>query len=156
MTASFIPDAVEAMIALGRSGEAEPLIEALERNGRRLDRPWMLAIGARCRSMLLAAQGDVEAAARKAQEAMAEHDRLPMPFERARTQLLVGQLQRRQRQKERSRATLREALQAFEAMGTRCGLTASGPNSPAPRPSPPTISRSPRPNGEWPNWRRRA
>jgi DNA-binding NarL/FixJ family response regulator len=29
----------------------------------------------------------------------------------------VGQLQRRQRQKERSRATLREALQAFEAMG---------------------------------------
>jgi DNA-binding CsgD family transcriptional regulator len=117
MTATFIPDAVEAMIALGRSGEAEPLIEALERNGRRLDRPWMLAIGARCRSMLLAAHGDVEAAASKADEAMAEHDRLPMPFERARTQLLVGQLQRRQRQKERSRATLREALQAFEAMG---------------------------------------
>jgi ATP/maltotriose-dependent transcriptional regulator MalT len=118
MTASFIPDAVEAMITLGRGGEAEPLIEALERNGRRLDRPWMLAVGARCRSMLLAAQGDVEGAARKAREAMSEHDRLPMPFERARTQLLLGQLRRRQRQKERSRATLREALQAFEAMGT--------------------------------------
>ena len=118
MTASFIPDAVEAMIALGRSSEAEPLIEALERNGRRLNRPWMLAIGARCRSMWLAAQGDVGAAARRAQEAMAEHDRLPMPFERARTQLLLGQLQRRQRQKELSRATLREALHAFEAMGT--------------------------------------
>jgi DNA-binding CsgD family transcriptional regulator len=118
MTASFIPDAVEAMISLGRSGEAEPLIEALERNGRRLDRPWMLANGARCRSMWLAAQGDVGAAACRAQEAMAEHDRLPMPFERARTQLLLGQLQRRQRQKERSRATLREAQYAFEAMGT--------------------------------------
>ena len=119
MTATFIPDAVEAMIALGRGGEAEPLIAALERNGRRLDRPWMLATGARCRSMLLAAKGDVEAAARKAQDAMAEHERLPMPFERARTQLLVGQLQRRQRQKERSRATLREALQSFEAMGAQ-------------------------------------
>src|SRR6478736_5809681 len=119
MTATFIPDAVEAMIALGRSGEAEPLIAALERNGRRFDRPWMLATGARCRSMLLAAKGDVEAAARKAQDAMAEHERLPMPFERARTQLLVGQLQRRQRQKERSRATLREALQSFEAMGAQ-------------------------------------
>jgi DNA-binding CsgD family transcriptional regulator/TolA-binding protein len=118
MTASFIPDAVEAMITLGRSGEAEPLIVALERNGRRLDRPWMLAVGARCRSMLLAAQGDVEGAARKAREAMSEHDRLPMPFERARTLLLLGQLRRRQRQKERARATLREALQAFEAMGT--------------------------------------
>jgi DNA-binding NarL/FixJ family response regulator len=30
---------------------------------------------------------------------------------------LLGQLQRRQRQKERARATLREALQSFEAMG---------------------------------------
>ena len=118
MTASYIPDAVEAMISLGRGGEAEPLIEALECNGRRLDRPWMLAVGARCRSMWLAARGDVEAAARKAQDAMSEHDRLPMPFERARTQLLLGQLHRRQRQKERSRAILREALQAFEAMGT--------------------------------------
>jgi ATP/maltotriose-dependent transcriptional regulator MalT len=117
MTASFIPDAVEALIALGRSEEANPLIEALERNGRRFDRAWMLAVGARCRSMWLAAQGDVEAAAKKAHEAMAEHDRLPMPFERARTQLLLGQLQRRQRQKEGSRATLREALEAFESMG---------------------------------------
>src|SRR6476469_3147485 len=69
--------------------------------------------------MLLADKGDVEAAAHKAQEAMAEHERLPMPFERARTQLLVGQLQRRQRQKERSRTTLREALHSFEAMGAQ-------------------------------------
>ena len=37
-----------------------------------------------------------------------------------------------------------------------CGLAAPDPNSPAPRSSPPAISRSPRPNGEWPNWRRRA
>ncbi|AGB21361.1 ATPase,transcriptional regulator, luxR family [Mycobacterium sp. JS623] len=117
MTASFIPDAVEAMISLGRSGDAEGLIEALENNGRRLDRPWMLAVGARCRAMWLAAQGDVGAADAKAQEAMAAHDRLPMPFERARTQLLLGQLQRRQRQKERARATLREALESFEATG---------------------------------------
>jgi DNA-binding CsgD family transcriptional regulator len=118
MAASFIPDAVEAMIALGRGREAQPLIEALESNGRKLDRSWMLAVGARCRAMSLAAQGDVEAASAKAKEAMAEHDRLPMPFERARTQLLLGQLQRRQRQKERARATLRKALQSFEAIGT--------------------------------------
>jgi DNA-binding CsgD family transcriptional regulator len=119
MTASFIPDAVEAMLSLGRTAEAEPLIEALERNGRRLDRPWMLAVGARCRSMWLAAQGDVEAAAGKAHDAMAEHDRLPMPFERARTQLLLGQLQRRQRQKDASTRTFREALESFETMGSQ-------------------------------------
>ena len=47
--AAFIPDAVEAMIALDRLAEAEPLVDALERNGNRLDRAWMLAVGARCR-----------------------------------------------------------------------------------------------------------
>jgi DNA-binding CsgD family transcriptional regulator len=117
ITSAYLPDAVEAMVSLGRSAEAEPLIEALEHNGRRLDRPWMLAVGARCRGMWLAAKGDVDAATRAVKDAMAEHDRLPMPFERARTQLLLGQLQRRRRQKESSRATLREAMQAFEAMG---------------------------------------
>ncbi|KAA0079232.1 helix-turn-helix transcriptional regulator [Mycolicibacterium sp. P9-64] len=116
--AGFIPDAVEAMIALGQMSGAEPLIEALESNGRRLRRPWMLAVGARCRSMWLASQGDVEAATRMAQQAMAEHDRLPMPFECARTQLLLGQLQRRQGLKKAATDTLIEALRAFECMGT--------------------------------------
>jgi ATP/maltotriose-dependent transcriptional regulator MalT len=116
--AEFVPDAVEALIHLGRLDEAEPLVDRLQRNGRRLDRPWMLAVGARCRSMLLAARGDVDAATATAEAAMAEHDRLPMPFERARSQLLLGQLQRRQRHRDVATATLREALNAFEAMGT--------------------------------------
>jgi len=119
LTAWYIPDAVEAMVALGRFDDAEPLIEALERNGSQLDRAWMLAVGARCRSMWLAARGDVVAAEQVAHQAMTEHRRLPMPFERARTQLLLGQLQRRQRRKEAAAATLHEALGAFESMGTR-------------------------------------
>jgi DNA-binding NarL/FixJ family response regulator len=41
-----------------------------------------------------------------------------MPFERARTQLLLGQIQRRQRQKDVAASTLGEALDAFEALGT--------------------------------------
>jgi DNA-binding CsgD family transcriptional regulator len=118
MTATFIPDAVEAMVSVGRHADALPLIEELEQNGARLDRPWMLSVGARCRSMWLAATGDIAAAADMAEQAMAEHTRLPMPFERARTQLLLGQLQRRQRQKEAATNTFREALQAFDAMGT--------------------------------------
>jgi DNA-binding CsgD family transcriptional regulator len=117
IAASFVPDAVEALIQLGRRAEAEPLIETLERNGRRLDRAWMLAVGARCRAMLLAANGDLDAASLAAQQAMVEHGRLPMPFERARTQLLLGQLQRRQRRKDAATVTLREALAAFEDMG---------------------------------------
>lgn len=119
LTAWHIPDAVEAMVALGQFDDAEPLIAALERNGSRLERAWMLAVGARCRSMWLAARGDVGAAEHLAHQAMTEHQRLPMPFERARTQLLLGQLQRRQRKKEIAAATLQEALHAFEGMGTR-------------------------------------
>ena len=68
--ASFVPDAVEALIGLGRADEAEPLVDALERNGRRLDRAWMLAVGARCRAMVLAARGDEEAAVQRAQRAI--------------------------------------------------------------------------------------
>jgi DNA-binding NarL/FixJ family response regulator len=67
--------------------------------------------------MWLAAKGDIAGAHRMAQQAMTDHERLPMPFERARTQLLVGQLQRRQRQKETATATFRTALTAFEEMG---------------------------------------
>ncbi len=115
--ASYLPDAVEAMIALGNLAEAEPLVDALERNGRRLDRAWMLAVGARCRAMLMAG-GDLEAASINAQRAMVEHDRLSMPFERARTQLLLGQLQRRQREKDISAETLRDALSCFEELDT--------------------------------------
>ena len=84
VSAAFLPDAIEAMIALGRLNDAEPMIKALEYHGGLLDRTWMLAVAARCRSMMLAAQGDVGAATQKALEAMAIHLRLPMPFERAR------------------------------------------------------------------------
>ena len=117
-TAAFIPDAVEAMLALGHISEAGPLIDLLEHNGRRLDRPWMLAAGARCRSIWLSAQGDAEAATCMAQQAMAEHDRLPMPFERARTQLLLGQLQHGQHLVEAATVTLGEALRTFDQAGT--------------------------------------
>ena len=116
--AGFVPEAAEALIGLGRFQDAEPLIDALEGNGRRLDRAWMLAVGGRCRTMLLAGRGDLNAATAAAELAMAEHERLPMPFERARTQLLLGQLQRRQRHRDAAAATLREALQTFEQLGT--------------------------------------
>jgi ATP/maltotriose-dependent transcriptional regulator MalT len=116
--ASFIPDAVEALIAVGRVDDAEPLIDMLESNGARLDRPWMLAVGARCRAMMWAARGDLDAAGAAAQQAMVEHDRLPMPFERARTQLLLGQIQRRARHKEVAAVSVREALATFEELGT--------------------------------------
>jgi ATP/maltotriose-dependent transcriptional regulator MalT len=113
-----LPDALEALISVGRGDDADALIARIERNGRRLDRAWMLAVAARARSMLLAAQGDVAAARRAAEQAMAQHDRLPMPFERARTQLLLGQLQRRQGNPAAAAETFNDALRQFEELGT--------------------------------------
>ncbi|BBY17774.1 helix-turn-helix transcriptional regulator [Mycolicibacterium litorale] len=113
----FVPDAVEALVAVGRSAEAQPLIERFENDGRRLDRPWLSAVAGRCRGMDLAARGDVDGAVAAVTEAMTHHDRLPMPFERARTALLLGQLQRRQRRKEAAAATLGESLATFESIG---------------------------------------
>ena len=133
--APFLPDAIEAMIQLGRLDEAESLIELFEANGRRLDRAWMSAAGGRCRGMLLAARGEVKAAARAVERALAEHDRLPMPFERARTQLLFGELQRRMRHKDAAAATLRDAISTFELLGRPSGRRVPEANWPGLRPS---------------------
>jgi DNA-binding CsgD family transcriptional regulator len=117
VTAAYVPDAVEAMIALDQLNDAVPLIEALEHNGQWLDRPWMLAVGARCRSMWLAAHGDIAAADEKAREALRHHERISMPFERARTKLLLGQLLRRQRRRDVAAAALQDALRVFNEIG---------------------------------------
>ena len=117
--AMFVPDAIEAAVATNRIAEAEFLVTVMERNGVRVDRPWMRAVAARGRAMILAAGGDLAAAAAAARRALDEHDRLPMPFERARTLLLLGQLLRRQRSRDAATAALDEAVGVFERLGAR-------------------------------------
>lgn len=117
-SAGFLPDAIEAMIGMGRLDAAEAAVTTLAENGRRLDRAWMTAVAARCRAMLLAARGDVEAAAEAAGQALAGHRELSMPFEHARTMLVVGQVQRRARRRDAAAATLRTAVDAFEQVDT--------------------------------------
>ena len=126
IVASFVPDAVEALIELGRLDEAEELIDLLEANGTRLDRSWMLAVGARCRGQLQAARGDVGAGIVTLLTALGHHDRLPMPFERARSLLVLGLLQRRARQKDAAAATLADAARIFESLGTRLWAERAG------------------------------
>jgi DNA-binding CsgD family transcriptional regulator len=117
IAAAFVPEAVEAMVELGRLESAEKLVVRLERNGARLHRDWMLAVGGRGRGMLLAARGEVQAAIESVEQAMAAHERIAMPFEKARTRLLLGQLQRRQRMKDASMSSVSAALEAFEQLG---------------------------------------
>ncbi|WP_420108487.1 AAA family ATPase [Mycolicibacter arupensis] len=113
-----LPDAIEALVAVERIDEAETLVHALETHGAARDRPWMMAVGARGRAMVLAARGDLAGAQRALGRALTQHQRLRMPFEQARTELLLGQLHRRRRQRASATAALGAALKAFQELGT--------------------------------------
>ena len=92
-------------------------IDTLERNGAPTRPALDVAVGARCRAMLLAARGDLEAAASAERKDGAR--RLLMPLERARTQLLLGQTPASPTPKRMTlRHTFHEALKAFEGLGT--------------------------------------
>jgi DNA-binding CsgD family transcriptional regulator len=131
--ALFVPDAAETLIRLGRLEDAEPLVAWLEERGRTLDRPRALATGARCRGLLLAAAGELTDALASLDEAVRHHERLPDPFELARTLLVQGTVRRRAKQKRPAREALDAALEIFERLGallwaemTRAELTAIG------------------------------
>ena len=126
-------DLAEAYVRAGRREEAEAVIARLEarRRGRRgrarrcrrrharSRRPagprWPRAAAARTRALL--APDDQMRAAFDA--ALALHDGLPMPFERARTLLALGERLRRAKQRAEAREPLTAALDAFERLGAR-------------------------------------
>jgi DNA-binding CsgD family transcriptional regulator len=113
----FQPDHLEAVIELGDLERARALLEALELRAEVFPRPWLLATSARCRALLLAAEGDLSAARTAAEAALTHHERLEMPFERARTLLVAGRILRRLKQKRDARTLLAEATHEFERLG---------------------------------------
>jgi DNA-binding NarL/FixJ family response regulator len=115
--AMYLPDEIEALVGLGRLDEARTLIDWFTDSARRLDRGWALAAGARCRAVLCAATGDLEAAARESNDAMQLHSRVGFAFDRARTLLIAGQVRRRQMKRAAARHALEEAHNEFERMG---------------------------------------
>jgi DNA-binding CsgD family transcriptional regulator len=112
-----LADTLEALIAVGELDEAEHRLALWEERARALDRAWAIAIIARCRALLLAAQGDFDGSLAAFEEALAEHARSVYPFEHARTLFALGTTQRRARQRAAARATLEQALGIFEELG---------------------------------------
>lgn len=115
--AMSLPDAIEALVATGELEHAGRLTAGLADWGRKFDRPWALALSARCQALLRAATDDLAAAESALQRALVEHQRLPMPFELARTLLVLGRLQRRMGQRRAARESLERAVALFDAMG---------------------------------------
>ncbi len=114
-----MPDAVEALVAESRLGEARELLAAWEVAGERFDRPRIHATAARCRALLAAAEGDLDGAIGHAERALEHHRELPVPFERARTLIVLGALHRRAKHKAAARAALEEAVEILDGMGAR-------------------------------------
>jgi DNA-binding CsgD family transcriptional regulator len=113
----FVPDEIEALLTLGRPDDAEPLLGWLEERGRALDRASALAAAGRCRGLLAATRGAIDVALDAFAGALAAHERVSMPFDRARTLLALGSVQRRARKRSAARETLASALASFEDLG---------------------------------------
>ena len=109
------PDAVEALVALARFEEAEKLTGQLDAATGANHHPWSTVMAARCHGLLKAADGDRAAAIELLERALADHQRLPMPFEEARTRLLLGSVLRRAGR----RADARRELETARAMFLR-------------------------------------
>ena len=107
----------EALVALGRLDEAKALLDPYEEQSRTLDRPVNLACALRSRALLRAAERDYSTAEVTFEEAFAQHDRLEVPFERARTLLAHGSMLRARRKRGRARPLLADALAIFDSLG---------------------------------------
>jgi DNA-binding CsgD family transcriptional regulator len=133
-----VPDEIEALLQLGRVEEAEELLTAHEMRAALTDRSSARAACARCRGLLLAAQAHHEAALDSFDIALRQHERAPMPFEKARTSFALGVTQRRAKQKRAARESLSEALDSFQRLGaslwekaTRAELARIGGRAPS-------------------------
>jgi DNA-binding CsgD family transcriptional regulator len=113
----LLPDAIESLIGVGRLEEAERWTTELTRAGAALGNPWAIATGRRCAGLLAAARGDVEAAHAELGAALEAHERSPNAFERARTTLALGSLERRIKHRRAARETLSHALDLFDSLG---------------------------------------
>src|SRR6185437_2559660 len=115
----FVPDEVEALVALGELDLAQEYLEPFERSAAELERAWAVAAAGRCRGALEAARGAQDEAAAAFERALAAHDAVDMPLERARTRLLAGEAFRRFKQRGRAR-------EMFGAARARDGLARVG------------------------------
>jgi DNA-binding CsgD family transcriptional regulator len=110
-------DYAQALIATGRFNEAAALAAELRAFGPRREAPTTRGIALRIEGMVEAGHGDLDRAVSVLEEAVAIHRDSPIPLERGRTLLALGQSLRRRRAKTRATSTLQEALGCFTQLG---------------------------------------
>jgi DNA-binding CsgD family transcriptional regulator len=110
------PFHIEALLALGRAGDARAALERLEERAGRLPRPWITASLPRARALVAAEEGDLPAALAPLDVA-ADGPPSGLPLEDAWTLLVKGRIERRARQKRAAADSLGRALDVFERIG---------------------------------------
>jgi DNA-binding CsgD family transcriptional regulator len=113
VTLIMSPDYVEAAARAGNEDGARDRLEAFERFVRDIPLPWGAAVAAHCRGLLTGGAG----AENEFKRAIDLHPIRSRPFARARSELALGQLLRRERKRREARTHLRVALDAFQHVG---------------------------------------
>ncbi|HUK95749.1 MAG TPA: AAA family ATPase [Gaiellaceae bacterium] len=108
-------DALETLIGLGELERAREYLERYELHAGRLGSPPARAGAARCRGLLLAAEGQLEPALDALDRSLA--DAQPFPIERARSLLCLGVVRRQAQQKKAARESLEQSLAILEELG---------------------------------------
>ncbi|MDW5598915.1 hypothetical protein VSS74_31440, partial [Conexibacter stalactiti] len=109
----YVADLIEALVRLGRRDDALRALERLEEGAAQTGGAWAHAASARGR-LLLAGEDEID---RLGETALAWHARVELPFERARTELVLGERLRRARRRADAREPLRRALHVLERLG---------------------------------------
>jgi DNA-binding CsgD family transcriptional regulator len=113
----FLADEVEALVALDRLPDAGVALRLLEECAAETGRTSALGAAHRCRALLAVANRDLVGALAAAGDAAAVHARVPLPLEYARSLLVLGEVNRRAKQKRAAREALEHALALFEELG---------------------------------------
>jgi DNA-binding CsgD family transcriptional regulator len=113
----FLPDEIEALVALGEQDRADALLVEYEADALRLERPWAQLAAARCRALHAAAGGDLAGAVDTLRLALDRHADAVQPFDRARAALVLGSIQRRTRRRKDARESLQAAQQILDTLG---------------------------------------
>ena len=112
-------DAIETLIALGELDQARAHLDPTSDTRQQLGSPWALAAAARCRGLLAAAEGDLDAPSRLSIAPSPSSTSTRTRSSAARTLLCLGIARRQAQQKRAAREALEQALAIFEELGAR-------------------------------------
>jgi DNA-binding CsgD family transcriptional regulator len=115
-----IPDAVEALVDLGRLEEAEGILAPFE--ARWSEHRWAVPAALRCRALLLLSRGEAGAAVSVAEEAALGFEAGEFPLDRGRSLIVAGEALRPLGERRRAAEKLEAAQAIFAELGARIWL----------------------------------